>query len=212
VEYDFEKLGPDERYKILVSTVVPRPIAWITTVSKDGVRNAAPFSFFNAMGRDPPIVAIGFQPDPGGGLKDTAANILDTGEFVVNLVPEIAAAAMSQTSLNAPPHVDELELAGVETLPSVKVKPPRIAASPVAFECRVHTPLQFASGQLLVVGEVVQAHVADDGILDSARTYIDTPALKLVGRMEGRGVYLHTRDTFEIERPPDIKNRRQVKT
>lgn len=208
MEFDFEKLGADERYKILVSTVVPRPIAWVTTVSKEGVRNAAPFSFFNAMGRDPPVLALGLQPDADGGLKDTAQNILDTGEFVVNLVPEHLAKAMSQTSVNAPPEVDELELVGIETRPSVKVKAPRIAQSPVSFECRLHTPLQFGTGQTLFVGVVVQAHIADHGILDKTRTYIDTSALQLVGRMQGRGAYLHSRDTFEIERPKDLGKRR----
>ena len=92
MEFDFEKLAADERYKLLTSTIVPRPIAWITTVSADGVRNAAPFSFFNAMGKDPPLLAIGIQGNDDGSLKDTARNIIETREFVVNLVTERVAA------------------------------------------------------------------------------------------------------------------------
>ncbi|AGK59349.1 flavin reductase [Hyphomicrobium denitrificans 1NES1] len=201
MEFDFEQLAADDRYKILTSTIVSRPIAWVTTLSKNGVRNAAPFSFFNAMSKTPPIVAIGIQANANGSMKDSACNILDTQEFVVNLVPRLAAEAMNLTSIDAPSHVDELSLAKLETMPSVKVKPERIAISPVAFECRLHTPIEVAPSQLIILGEIVQAHVSDEFVLDPEKHYIDTPALHLVGRMHGRGWYTTTDAVFQIQRP-----------
>lgn len=200
MEFDFEKLVADDRYKILTSTIVPRPIAWVTTISTNGVRNAAPFSFFNALSKDPPLLALGITPDAGGGMKDTARNILDTREFVVNLVPRSASHSMNLTSGDVPPDVDELELAKLESRPSLKVQPERIAISPVAFECRLHTPIVI-SNQLIALGEVVQAHVDDAFILDPERFYVDTLALDLIGRMHGRGWYTGTGDMFEIVRP-----------
>lgn len=200
MEFDFEKLVADDRYKILTSTIVPRPIAWVTTISTNGVRNAAPFSFFNALSKDPPLLALGITPDAGGGMKDTARNILDMREFVVNLVPRSASHSMNLTSGDVPPDVDELELAKLETRPSLKVQPERIAISPVAFECRLHTPIVI-SNQLIALGEVVQAHVDDTFILDPERFYVDTLALDLIGRMHGRGWYTGTGDMFEIVRP-----------
>lgn len=201
MEFDFEKLPPADRYKIMTGTIVPRPIAWVTTVSKDGIRNAAPISFFNGMGKDPPVLALGIQPNGDGDLKDTARNILDTREFVVNLVSESAAIAMNATSIDAPPDVDELAFASIATVPSLKVKPPRIAVSPVAFECRLHTPLELSPNKYIFVGTIVQAHVGDAFVLDAEHTYIDTPKLELVGRMHGAGWYAHTSDLFQMTRP-----------
>jgi flavin reductase (DIM6/NTAB) family NADH-FMN oxidoreductase RutF len=200
MEFDFETLAADDRYKILTSTIVPRPIAWVTTLSKNGVRNAAPFSFFNAMSGEPPLLALGIMADADGSMKDTARNILDTGEFVVNLVPRSAAQSMNLTSIDAPRDVDELLLAQLETRPSMKVQPGRIAISPVAFECRLHTPIGL-SNQLIALGEVVQAHVADPFILDAAKFYVDTPAMHLIGRLHGRGWYATTEDMFQMPRP-----------
>lgn len=201
MEFDFERLAANDRYKILTSTIVPRPIAWVTTLSKNGVRNAAPFSFFNAMSKTPPIIAIGIQANDDGSMKDSSRNILDTREFVVNLVPRSAAEVMNLTSIDAPSDVDELSLANLETLPSVKVKPQRIAICPVAFECRLHTPVEVAPSQLIVLGEIIQAHVSGAFVLDPEKRYIDTPALHLIGRMHGRGWYTTTDDAFQMQRP-----------
>src|SRR5699024_5275429 len=121
--FDMETLTAQEAYKVLSASIVPRPIAWITSLSPEGVRNAAPYSFFNMMGPNPPTVAIGLMPRDGR-LKDSARNILETGEFVVNLVDEANAAAMNETCIDAPPEVDELTLAGLETAASRKVAPP----------------------------------------------------------------------------------------
>ncbi len=201
MELDFSTLDAGERYKVLTGTIVPRPIAWVTTVSREGVRNAAPFSFFNAMGKEPPLLAIGIQGNADGSLKDTARNIQSTGEFVVNLVPEDAAEAMSLTSIAAPPEVDEIALAKLQTIASRTVRPPRLAVSPVAFECRLHTPLAFASGQFVVIGEVLHVHIADAVVLDAERHHIDTQAWRPLGRMQGRSGYVRTCDSFEIARP-----------
>ncbi len=203
MQFDFKKLAPADRYKILIGTVVPRPIAWVTTLSRSGLRNAAPYSFFNVMSKDPPLVALGVQANARGGMKDTGRNILDTGEFVVNLVPHALARAMSSTSAETPPEVDELEAAEIETTASVTVGPPRIVGSPVTFECRLHSNLEVSPNHLIVIGEIIYAHVADEAMLDPAKLYIDTPRLDLVGRMHGRGWYAGTHDLFQIERPPE---------
>lgn len=201
MDFDFETLAPDDRYKILSATVVPRPIAWVTTQSLGGVRNAAPFSFFNVLSKDPPLLAVGIQKDSDGSMKDTARNILDTREFVVNLVPYGAREAMSTTSAGVAPGVDEFQLAGLDAVASLKVAPPRIGASPVAFECRLHTPLEASPNQLIAIGEVVHAHVDDAFVFDAARHRIATDKLDLIGRMQGRDWYVGTRHPFQVPRP-----------
>jgi flavin reductase (DIM6/NTAB) family NADH-FMN oxidoreductase RutF len=198
--FDMETLPPQDRYKILASSVVPRPIAWVTTRSRAGVVNAAPFSFFNAMGSDPPTVAIGILPREGR-LKDTATNIVETAEFVVNLVSEDNAEAMNVTCIDAPPDIDELQLARLTPVPSRSVAPPRIGEAPVAFECRVLASLVTGPLQTIVVGRVVCAHVADAFVLDARRCHLDTPALRLIARMHGSGVYARSSDRFEMRRP-----------
>ncbi|QCI67481.1 flavin reductase family protein [Phreatobacter stygius] len=199
--FDMTTLAADVRYKILTATVTPRPIAWVTTRSPEGVANAAPFSFFNIMGHEPPTVAIGVMRHPEKGFKDTAENILSTGEFVVHLVPARLAAAMNATCVDAPAEVDELALAGLHTVASVKVAPPRIADSPVAFECRNLASVVTGPRQVTVIGEVVCAHVSDEFVLDAARGHIDTLALDLVSRMHGSGWYARSADLFQMIRP-----------
>jgi flavin reductase (DIM6/NTAB) family NADH-FMN oxidoreductase RutF len=201
MQFDFETMSQNDRYKILISTVVPRPIAWVTTLDDNGVPNAAPYSFFNAMGTNPPIIVIGIQAHPEKRLKDTSHNILNSTEFVVNLVNEANAEAMNITCIDAPPGVDELKLAKLQTAPSVKVAPPRIAASPVAFECRVHTSLTFSPNQAIVIGRVVHAFVDDAYVLDAKKCYVDTPKMHLVGRMHGAGTYTRTNEQFVLDRP-----------
>jgi flavin reductase (DIM6/NTAB) family NADH-FMN oxidoreductase RutF len=201
MQFDMEQLDPDLTYKVLAATVTPRPIAWVTTVSEDGVANAAPYSFFNVMGHQPPTVTIGLLRGPGKQFKDTAANILATGEFVVNLVSFPLAEAMNLTCMDAPPEVDELSLAKLQSLPSLRVKPQRISESPVSFECRVLASLVTGPQQTIVVGRVVYAHVADRFVIDPERCYIDSPALDLVGRLHGSGWYSRQTDTFQMARP-----------
>src|SRR4051812_37022135 len=133
--FDFEKLSSQEHYKLLISTVVPRPIAWVVTQDPNGLLNAAPFSFFNVLSGDPPLIAIGIGGREPGDAKDTGGNIRRNQQFVVNLVSYAAAEAMNVTAIEFPADVDEIATAGLRTLPSVRVKPPRIAESPVALEC-----------------------------------------------------------------------------
>ena len=198
--FDMEALEAQNRYKILASTVTPRPIAWVTTRSEDGVVNAAPYSFFNALGHDPPTLALGLLAGKGR-FKDTATNILATGEFVVNLVSEKNAEAMNVTCIDAPPDIDELELAGLTPAPSHAVRPPRIAESPVSFECRVLTSLVTGPHQTIVIGRILRAHIDDAVVQDKARCYIDTQALRLIGRMHGSGWYARCTDLFQMDRP-----------
>jgi flavin reductase (DIM6/NTAB) family NADH-FMN oxidoreductase RutF len=201
MQFDMRALPKASRYKILGSCVTPRPIAWVTSLSPDGVRNAAPYSFFNVMGDDPPTVALGLLAHGQSRLKDTASNIRATGEFVINLVDEAHAEAMNLTCIDAPPEVDEIALAGIEVAASVKVAPPRIATAPASFECRVLHFLETGPHQSVVIGEVVYAHVGDAFIADPERLHIDTPAMKLIARLHGSGWYSRQTDVFQMVRP-----------
>lgn len=200
MRYDLSAVPEPIAYKLLAATIIPRPIAWVVTQDAEGRRNAAPFSFFNVMGSAPPTVALGILADPARGLKDTAQAILDTGEFVINLVPERLVQAMNLTSIDAPRGVNELELAGLATLPSDSVAPPRIAESPVAFECRLHTSVETGPNQVVVIGLVTTVHIEDRFLLDPVRAHVDTDALDLVARSFGAG-YIRSHDTFQLARP-----------
>lgn len=198
--WDLDAVAEPIAYKLLAATIMPRPIAWVVTQDLEGRLNAAPYSFFNAMGSAPPTVVLGIQSDPGRGFKDTAANIHATGEFVVNLVPEEMVEAMNITALDAPTGMDELAIAGLETLPSTRVKPPRIKGSPVAFECALLTSVVTGPHQTVIIGRVKAVHVADDCVLNPERAHIDTPKLNLVARSYG-STYVRSKDTFELARP-----------
>lgn len=202
MQFDMRNLPMPVNYKIVNSTITPRPIAWTTTLSADGVLNVAPYSFFNCVGVEPPLVALGLLKDEACALKDTATNIIATGEFVVNLVSEDDAARMNETSVSAPPEVNEAIYAGVETLPSVLVKPPRIATSPVSFECRKVAALDIGVRQTIVIGEILMAHIGDEFITDPEKLYLDTSAMKLIGRTHGAGWYVRNSDQFQMNRTP----------
>ena len=202
--FDFAALSPENCYKLLTSTVVPRPIAWITSLDAEGRRNAAPFSFFNALCGDPPIVAIGIggrrtDSAPGRG-KDTLANIRATGDFVVNLVGYALREAMNITAIEFPPDVDELAEAGLTPLASIHVRPPRIAEAPVALECARFAVIEVNVDRAIVLGRVLAMHVRDEAVLDPVRCHIDTPRLDLIGRMHGGGWYARTTDLFDLPR------------
>ena len=145
MDFNLDQMSATDRYELLLGTVVPRPIALITTLDVDGKLNAAPYSLFNVMGHEPPVVAVSVLPHPTGRLKDTGANILATEEFVVNLVPEEMAEAMNISCIDAPAGYDELKLAKLAIAPSRRVKPPRIAASP--WRSNVACSLHYRSGQ-----------------------------------------------------------------
>jgi len=198
--FDFATLAAQDRYKLMTSTIVPRPIAWVVTQDREGRVNAAPFSFFNAFANEPPVVMFGIGGRRPGDAKDTGNNIRETDEFVVNLVSEETAQAMNVTAIDFPPEVDELAQAGLTTIPSTKVKPPRIAESPVAFECERMMAIELHHDRTLVLGRVVAMHIRDAAVMDAARCYVDTPRLNLIGRMQGGGGYVRTTDRFEMPR------------
>jgi len=198
--FDLATLAQADSYKLLASIILPRPIAWVTSRDAEGTLNAAPFSFFNIVSSDPPIVAISFAKPPDREKKDSLANIQARGEFVVNMVPEELAEAMNITATNAPREVDEAELAGLELLPSTVVDVPRIAGSPASMECRLLETMNFGGASTICLGRIVYVHVRTSAFDDLERLHIDPAQMKLIGRMHGAGGYTTTRDVFHIER------------
>jgi len=198
MRFAFDSLSAPERYQLMVSTIVPRPIAWVVTKDAKGVTNAAPYSLFNMFSDDPPILAIGNGPSPRTGTrKDTARNILETRRFTVCLVPESAAEQMNVTATDLPPEVDELALAGLTEVPFGDGAP-RIGESPVAFDCELFQAIELGR-HLLVLGRVVAMEIRDDCVLDAERKHVDTPRLGLIGRTGGGG-YVRLTDRLEIPR------------
>lgn len=200
MRFDVATLDAEMCGRLLTATVLPRPIAWVVTLAADGSRNAAPFSFFNALCSWPPILGFGMQPRDDGSAKDTLANILATSEFVINLVSFEQAGAMNVTGGHHPPAVDELTLAGLASIASDRVAPPRIAGAPVAYECRLREVIEIEGGRAIVLGDVVMLHIVDQAVTDAARGHIDGAVLDLVGRMHGRDRYLRARDPFRLDR------------
>jgi flavin reductase (DIM6/NTAB) family NADH-FMN oxidoreductase RutF len=188
-------------YKLMIGSIVPRPIALVSTISEDGIRNLAPFSFFTGISSKPALICFCPGPRPAGGpRKDTLRNISMTREFVVNIVSEEIGSAMNVTSGEYPPEVDEFEVARLTAIPSDLVKPPRVAESPVNMECLLYLTIEFSEepgGGNLVIGEVIRMHVADDLVNDFK---IDPDKLGAIGRMGGMS-YTRTRDRFEMIRP-----------
>ena len=197
MEFDIPTLPVRDRHKLLSSVVLPRPIAWVTTMDGAGQINAAPFSFFNLMGSDPAIVVLGISRS-NGLLKDTASNMMACGEFVIQLVTETLVEQMNQTGTEFPHGINELEIAGLATLPSLKVKPPRIAASPVHMECKYHSIVEIGNTSVLL-GEVIYLHI-DDAYVDATTLHVHANQLAVIGRMHGGGWYARTTDLFELGR------------
>lgn len=186
--------------RVLTGVVVPRPIAFVSTVSPEGILNLAPFSFFNAVAYRPPTVVIGINRRGDGGSKDTLRNIEATGEFVVNVVTDDIAEAMNRTAADYPPEVNEFDVAGLTPAPSDLVAPPRVAESPVNMECRLDRVIELAEGGEstgLVIGRILLLHVRDD-LLDGHRVH--HLRLRPTGRLAG-SMYCHTTDVFEMVRP-----------
>ena len=189
-------------YKILIGSIVPRPIGWISTVNAGGQPNLAPFSFFNVVCPKPPTVL--FCPmirGTDGKAKDTLNNVKATGEFVVNIVSENLAAAMVASSVEIAPEVNEFELTGLATAPSIVVRPPRVAESLIHFECKLSQMIEIGNqpgGGSVVLGEIVHLHV-DERVL-FGEDKIDLAALKPIGRLAG-SAYVRVTDIYEMERP-----------
>jgi flavin reductase (DIM6/NTAB) family NADH-FMN oxidoreductase RutF len=184
-----------DNYKLLSSLVIPRPIAWITSMSESGIVNLAPFSFFNAVGSDPMYVVVGIARRSSGELKDTAINIQASGEFVVNMVTEELLGSMNVSAVDFPPGESELPAAGLHAAPSVLVKTPRLAQAQISLECKLYS-LQPLGVNSLVVAEVVMFHVADH--LLGPRFHIDNFAP--IGRLGAPSTYCRTTDRFEVPR------------
>ena len=186
--------------RVLTGVVAPRPIAFVSSASVDGVVNLAPFSFFNAVSSDPPTIVLGIARSAGWKDKDTLANIEATGEFVVNVVSDGIAEQMNATAEEFPADVDEFAVSGLTPAPSKLVRPPRVAESPVNMECRLKQVIELGGdpgGHCLVIGEIALLHIRDD-IISGHR--IDHARLKPVGRLAGN-MYCATSDTYELVRP-----------
>jgi flavin reductase (DIM6/NTAB) family NADH-FMN oxidoreductase RutF len=195
MEVDFDVLTPYQRYKLMTGLIVPRPIALVTTVNAQGIVNAAPFSLFNMIGEEPPLVLISLNRSAAGALKDTAVNILANGEFVVHIADEPMAQAMHDCSTPLPPDQSELDMVGLTTIPSSAVAPPRIAEAPVAFECRLSEKIENESRHIFI-GRVLRLH-ARDGLLDMDRHHVRLDEYFPVARF-GSDLYVRTRERFRM--------------
>ena len=218
MELDPASLTSTQRYRWLISLIVPRPIAWVSTRGRDGTHNLAPFSFFMGVSSEPPVLALALSRREGA-PKDTARNILESGEFVVNAAGEDAAEAINLSSGDWAPDVDEFALADVATAPSHLVSPPRVATAAFALECRLHQAIPIGvepRETLLVLGEIVWMHVRDDVLedaddADQARL-ADPGRLRPLARL-GRNLYTRLGPLLALDRPrgrhPGSSPRRQ---
>lgn len=191
-------------YKLMIGIIVPRPIALVSTVDRAGVRNLAPFSFFNGVGSNPPTVlfcpTLRAVEEMRDGKKDTLRNVEETGEFVVNVVSDAISAAANATSAEVPPEVDEFELSGLTPIPSQVVRAPRVAESPAQMECKLMQVVytnRAPGGGVVVLGEIVRFHIRED-LFDDFR--VDPAGLDAVGRMAGN-TWVRTRERMELIRP-----------
>jgi len=200
MQLNLSELSPQRRYFVLSSLVLPRPIAWVTTLNEDGGVNAAPFSYFQLLGQEPPLIVLGIGRRRDGSAKDTFRNIRRSREFVINLVNEENAELMSLSSTEFPPGMSETVALGLKTEASVVVKPPRLAMSPAAFEGREIQTLLIGENQV-VMGELLVAHIRDE-FIDAQSLQVKTEEIHMIGRLQGGegGGYARTRDTFHIGR------------
>ena len=196
IHFDLETLAPRDCYKLLIGTVVPRPIAWVTTVDEQGVPNAAPYSFFNCLSSDPPILALGIENRQEQTFKDTAWNIRTTEAFTVNIVDRSNIDAMNITATAFGSQIDELEQAGLTMAEGTSVVSPRIAEAPVSFECKRHVGVEIGTSREIVLGRVLSAFIRHD-IVNTKNHHVDHVGLDAVGRMGGNG-YVFTQDYFDL--------------
>ncbi|MES2660547.1 MAG: flavin reductase family protein [Verrucomicrobiota bacterium] len=199
IELDLLGEHTDRAYPILAGLVTPRPIAWVTTLNEDGSVNAAPFSFFNVFGDDPPLVIFAPGDRDDGSPKDTARNCERAGEFVINLVDESLAEVMNRTSATVPYGVSETERESLETTASSSIAPPRIAAAPAALECKLHSIQRIGSNRL-VLGVVHRVQVREE-FFDTATLRVRGDRFHPIGRMSVPNWYCKTGDLFEMVRP-----------
>ncbi|MBB1519769.1 flavin reductase family protein [Aquipseudomonas guryensis] len=201
MQLDFRSLSALEAYRWLASTVTPRPIAWVSTQSREGISNLAPFSFFQVISDDPPSLMINVGSRDDGSLKDTLRNVKDTGEMVIQLVSFAQAEAMNASAAHLPHGISEFAHCGIASVSSTLVRPPRVAGAAVTFECRLLEVQPFprtSPNCHLIFVEVLLAHI-DDAVLNE-QGRIDAQRLDLVGRLGG-SQYCRTRDVFSLQRP-----------
>ncbi|MFJ3050999.1 flavin reductase family protein [Pseudomonas nitroreducens] len=201
MQLDFTQLPKAEAYRWLASTVTPRPIAWVSTLSKEGQSNLAPFSFFQVISDSPPTLLVNTSVRDDGSVKDTLRNVRETGELVIHLVSAAQAETMNATAAWLPHGVSEIEHASIATVPSERVAPPRVVGAPVAFECQLAEIMPYPAenpSSMLIFARVLLAHI-DDAVMQDER-HIDPARLDLVGRLGGTQ-YSYTRDTFSMIRP-----------
>ncbi|MFN2646240.1 MAG: flavin reductase family protein [Burkholderiales bacterium] len=196
MDLELAKLSPHEVYKLLIGLVIPRPIAWISTWSPNGVANCAPFSFFNVFSEEPPLCVIGINPRSDGETKHSLKNIRRTREFVVNLVDEATANAMHVSSGEFPEDVSEFARAGLTPVPAAMVKHPRIAEAAACLECRVERLLEISGTRVLVLGEIVLIH-AREGIIDPNSKRVSEEHYRPIGRLFADR-YCTTRERFNL--------------
>lgn len=198
-EIDASKISPQDQYKLMIGTVTPRPIALVTTLGKHGP-NAAPFSFFNAIGAPPPMIMFSVG-GKSGHQKDTVRNIREVPEFVVHIVSDAIKDQMNVCAIDYPIEINELEKSGFTAVASSRVRPPRIAEAPVAMECRLMKIVEMGVRPYHVVfGEVVYFHYHDGLIND--RFHVDVGRVNPIGRLAGKGGYTRVTDRFEMPRLP----------
>jgi flavin reductase (DIM6/NTAB) family NADH-FMN oxidoreductase RutF len=201
MQIDFATIQPLVRYKLLSSTVTPRPIAWVSTLNSNGEQpNAAPFSLFNMFGEDPPVVAFAILSRTLEDRKDTGNNIRQHGEFVVNLVSEDNLDLMNVTAIDFEPRTSEFDEAGLHPVPSTKIRTPRIAESHVSLECRLMQIINLGQMRSLILGEVLVMHIRDDAVIDAERGHVDTQSLRIIGR-GGPNSYVKTTDVLKLSVP-----------
>lgn len=203
IPLDIAQMATPDAYKILIGSVVPRPIAWVSTVDGEGRTNLAPFSFFTAVCSHPPTILFCPVTPADQKTKDTLHNIRTMKEFVVNIVTEDNVHAMNQTSANYPADVSEFDAVGLTPVASMKIAPPRVAESPIQLECVLNQIVNIggdaAGSGHIVIGQIVQAHV-DENAFDLASGSIDTSKIKPVSRLSGTH-YAPVRDIFSISKP-----------
>ncbi|MCX5571146.1 flavin reductase family protein [Kaistia nematophila] len=197
LHFDFAELTERQRYKLLIGTVIPRPIAFVSTVDRDGRRNAGPFSFFNVLTHDPAIVAIGVENYDDMRFKDTARNIRETGEFTVHIVDEALVKQMEICAIKFGPEVDEIAEAGLTTVPGLNVRSPRILEAPAALECKRYMTLELGHAREIILGEVLGVFVREDAV-DRESLHVDQIKMDAIGRMGGH-TYASTRAQFDIK-------------
>jgi 2-nitrobenzoate nitroreductase len=208
MHFHLSDLERKQRYKLLAGAIVPRPVALVTTLDDSGHCNAAPFSAFNYMSEDPPLIALGLQVhddrhERAGQRKDTTRNIIARGDFVVNLMSDSHLDDLVDCAVDFPPDVSETEALGLETAPSQTVRPPRLAACAAALECRTLQILHFSDFRAIVIGEVISIYFRD-GIIDPVTLRTDLDAYRPIGRLFG-GLYCRTSDI--VNRPtPSLKD------